>query len=101
MSSTKRPRPATSGASSRRRRGCPIQLKGPRVSGRERSARGPVGDQLEEVAVGVEEVETLVVTPVDRGVMRDRPVGEEPSRTLVVRPRDLEGVMALAKRALD
>src|SRR5438093_1155345 len=72
--------------------------------GRERetvSGLGAVADQLEQVAVGIQEVEALVVAPVDRGVVRDVALGEEALRTLVVVPRDLERVVTLPERGLD
>src|SRR5207244_5547820 len=68
---------------------------------RRRSASDPVADQFEKVSVGVEEVQTLVVAPVDRGVVRDPALGEDAPGRRVVVPRDLEGVVALAQRVLD
>src|SRR5207244_5349432 len=60
-----------------------------------------VADQLQEIAVGIEEVEALVIAPVDGGVVRNLMGGEEALGGLVLVPRDLEGVMALAERVLD
>src|SRR5262245_36717367 len=59
---------------------------------------GAVADQLEEIAVWIQEVEALVIAPVDRGVVRDVAAGEQRRRGAVIVPRDLERVVALAER---
>src|SRR5712691_1236372 len=60
-----------------------------------------VAHDLEEVAVGVEEVQTVVVSPVDRRVEGDPTRGEKRLRGDEVRVGDLERVMRFAERAPD
>src|SRR5262245_19571837 len=64
-------------------------------------AGGAVGDELEEIAVRIEEVETVVIAPVDWRVMGNPALGEEAPRHLEIVPGDLERVMALAERVRD
>src|SRR5262249_8078654 len=52
-----------------------------------------VADQLEQIPVGIEEVEALVIAPVDRRVVRDPALGEEAFSEGEVAPGDLEGVV--------
>src|SRR5688572_9032330 len=76
----------------------PMKTKqGDRPVAAQEPTRLTITDQLQQVAVRIEEVETLVVTPVDRGVVRDPSLGEQRLRAPVVVPRDLEGVVALAE----
>src|SRR6185436_14915932 len=65
------------------------------------SAVRAVTDQLQQVAVGVQEVEALVVAPVDRGMVRNVALAKQALRVRVVFPRDLERMMTLAERVLD
>src|SRR5947207_1137421 len=60
-----------------------------------------VGDDLEKVAVGIEEVDAIVIAPVDGRVMRDPALREQTARGLEVFAGDLECVMRLAERVGD
>src|SRR5438034_4282373 len=66
-----------------------------------RRASFAVAHELEEVAVGVEEVQTVVVSPVDGRVEGDPARGKERLRGDEVRVGDLERVMRLAERVPD
>src|SRR4029077_10215802 len=74
----------------------PIRLARGRVS-RTFTFRS-VTHQLQQVTVGIEKVEAIVVAPVDRGMIRNAMLGEERLGGLEVVPADLEGVVALAER---
>src|SRR5213592_2911007 len=66
-----------------------------------RRASFAVAHELEEVAVGVEEVQAVVVSPVDGRVEGDPARGKERLRGDEVRVGDLERVMRLAERVPD
>src|SRR5262249_8355143 len=50
---------------------------------------------------GIEEVQAVVVAPVDRRVVGNAALGEEAARAVELVPLDPEGVVALAERMLD
>ena len=65
------------------------------------SPAAPISHQLEQVPVRIEEVEAVVIAPVDRGVVRYARLGEEPARDVELLPVDEEGVVALPERIGD
>src|SRR3990170_8584027 len=82
-----------------RQRPCQAELS----SGGERSPPGglAVADELEQIAVGVQEVETVVVAPVDGRVVGNAFGLERLKGAAEILGGDLEGVVALAERVFD
>src|SRR5262249_61226529 len=74
----------------------PIRLARRRVS-RAFTFRA-VTHELEQVTVGIEEVEAIVIAPVDRRMIRDATLGEQCLGSLQVVPSDLESMVTLAER---
>src|SRR2546425_9880701 len=65
------------------------------------SAARAVADELEQVTVGIEEVQAVVVAPVDGGGMGDAPRRKQTPAPLQILPRDLEGLVGLPQGGLE
>ena len=61
----------------------------------------PIRDQLQQIAVRIEEVETIVVSPVNRPLVWDLGLRERCAGSLEIGSAHAEGVMPFAERLID